>query len=44
MTQTRPRESISMLVGFTTIGSEAQRVASRPSAGLSFRADSSALI
>ena len=32
-----------MLVGLTTIGSDAQRVASSPSAGLSFLADSSGL-
>ena len=41
VTQTRPRESTSMLVGLSTSGSDAQRVASRPSAGLSLRADSS---
>src|SRR4051812_23032830 len=32
---------MSILVGLTTIGSEAQRVASRPAAGLSILADSS---
>ena len=32
-----------MLVGLWTMGSEAQRVASRPSADLTFRADSSGL-
>src|SRR3954451_658286 len=32
---------MSMLVGLWTIGSDAQRVASRPSAGLILRADSS---
>ena len=43
MTQTRPRESTSILVGFVSIGSDAHRVASSPVAGLSRRVDSSAL-
>ena len=43
MTQTRPRESTSILVGLASIGSDAQSVASSPGAGLSRRADSSAL-